>query len=85
MKTQVGIVGCGPAGLLLSQLLHINGIETVILERQTQDYVQTRVRAGILEQGSVDVLLSAGVGERLLREGMVHEGIELLSMAAGSG
>jgi p-hydroxybenzoate 3-monooxygenase len=77
MRTQVGIVGSGPAGLLLSQLLHLAGIETVILERRSRDYVEGRIRAGVLEQGTVAVLNEAGVGERLRREGLVHECIHL--------
>ncbi|MCH9672161.1 MAG: 4-hydroxybenzoate 3-monooxygenase [Gammaproteobacteria bacterium] len=77
MRTQVGIVGAGPAGLLLSQLLHQQGIETVILERQTRAYVEARIRAGVLEQGTVDLLTRNGVGERLASEGLVHEGVEL--------
>ena len=63
MRTQVGIVGAGPAGLLLSQLLHLQGIETVILERRSRAYVEGRIRAGVLEQGTVD-LLDAGAGRR---------------------
>jgi p-hydroxybenzoate 3-monooxygenase len=77
MRTQVGIVGSGPAGLLLSQLLHLRGIETVILERRSRAYVEGRIRAGVLEQGTVDTLTEAGIGERLRREGLVHEGIHL--------
>ena len=77
MRTQVGIVGAGPAGLLLSQLLHLQGIETVVLERRSRPYVEGRVRAGVLEQGTVDLLNAAGVGARLCRAGLVHEGIEL--------
>jgi p-hydroxybenzoate 3-monooxygenase len=77
MRTQVGIVGAGPAGLLLSQLLHLQGIETVVLERRSRTYVEGRVRAGVLEQGTVDLLDEAGVGERMRRLGLVHEGIEL--------
>jgi p-hydroxybenzoate 3-monooxygenase len=77
MRTQVGIVGAGPAGLLLSQLLHVAGIETVILERRSREYVEGRVRAGVLEQGTVDLLNQAQVGERMRRVGLVHEGIEL--------
>jgi p-hydroxybenzoate 3-monooxygenase len=77
MRTQVGIVGSGPAGLLLSQLLHLRGIESVILERRSRDYVEGRIRAGVLEQGTVAVLDEAGVGERMRREGLVHEGIRL--------
>lgn len=80
-RTQVGIVGCGPAGLLLSQLLHVNGIDSVILERKDRDYVEGRIRAGVLEQGTVDLLRAAGVAERLDREGLVHGGIEI----AGAG
>ena len=77
MRTQVGIVGAGPAGLLLSQLLHLGGIETVILERRSREYVEGRIRAGVLEQGTVDLLNEAQVGERMRRVGLVHEGIEL--------
>ncbi len=77
MRTQVGIVGAGPAGLLLSHLLHLQGIESVVLESRSRDYVEQRVRAGVLEQGSVDLLTDSGVGDRLRREGLVHHGIEL--------
>lgn len=72
---QVCIIGAGPAGLLLSQILHVNGIESVILERRDRQYVEGRIRAGVLEQGTVDMLHEAGVGERLAREGLVHGGI----------
>ncbi|MEV4808938.1 4-hydroxybenzoate 3-monooxygenase [Micromonospora avicenniae] len=77
MRTQVGIVGAGPAGLMLSHLLHLHGIESVVLECRSREYVEHRVRAGVLEQGSVDLLRRTGIGERLQREGMRHEGIEL--------
>jgi p-hydroxybenzoate 3-monooxygenase len=77
MRTQVGIVGSGPAGLLLAQLLHLQGVETVILERRSRDYVEGRIRAGVLEQGTVAVLNEAGVGERMRRESLAHEGIQL--------
>ena len=77
LRTQVGIVGAGPAGLLLSHLLHLEGIESVVVESRGRDYVEQRVRAGVLEQGTVDLLVQAGVGERLRREGLVHHGIEL--------
>ena len=77
MRTQVGIVGAGPAGLLLAHLLHREGIESVVLEDRSREYVEHRVRAGVLEQGSVDLLAAAGVGERLQREGLVHHGIWL--------
>jgi p-hydroxybenzoate 3-monooxygenase len=76
-QTQVGIVGAGPAGLLLSHLLHLQGIESVVLESRSREYVEQRVRAGVLEQGSVDVLTETGVGERLKREGLEHRGINL--------
>ncbi|TME25602.1 MAG: 4-hydroxybenzoate 3-monooxygenase [Chloroflexi bacterium] len=76
-ETQVGIVGAGPAGLMLSHLLHRLGIQSVVLETRSRDYVERRVRAGVLEQGSADLLTSAGVGERMMREGLSHDGINL--------
>jgi p-hydroxybenzoate 3-monooxygenase len=76
-RTQVGIVGAGPAGLLLSHLLHHAGVESVVLERRSREYVESRVRAGVLEQGAAELLRGAGVGERMDREGLVHEGINL--------
>jgi p-hydroxybenzoate 3-monooxygenase len=76
-RTQVGIVGAGPAGLVLGHLLHLQGIESVILEDRSREYVEGRVRAGVLEQGTVDLLVDMGVGERLQREGLVHHGVEL--------
>src|SRR5438874_13812542 len=75
--TQVGIIGAGPAGLLLSHLLYRQGIESVVLESRSRDYVERRVRAGVLEQGSADLLTSSGVGARMLREGLAHDGINL--------
>jgi p-hydroxybenzoate 3-monooxygenase len=77
MRTQVGIVGAGPAGLLLSHLLHLEGVESVVLEARSREYVEQRVRAGVLEQNTVDLLRETGVGERMHREGLVHHGIEL--------
>lgn len=77
MKTSVAIIGAGPSGLLLGQLLHKAGIDNVILERQSPDYVLGRIRAGVLEQGMVDLLREAGVGARMEREGLVHDGFEL--------
>lgn len=77
MRTQVGIVGAGPAGLLLSHLLHLEGIESIVLEARSREYVEERVRAGILEQGTVDLLNETGVGERMMRQGLLHHGIEL--------
>ena len=74
-RTQVGIVGAGPAGLMLGHLLHRAGIDSVILESRSRDYVVERVRAGVLEQGTVDLMHEAGVGDRLVKEGMRHEGI----------
>ena len=76
-RTQVGIVGAGPAGLVLSHLLHLQGIESVVVENRSRQYVEERVRAGVLEQGTVDLLTEMGVGERMKREGLVHYGIEL--------
>jgi len=77
MRTQVGIIGAGPAGLLLAHLLQRQGIESAVIENRARDYVEHRVRAGVLEQGSVDLLNDSGVGARLQREGLVHHGIEL--------
>lgn len=75
MKTQVCIIGGGPSGLLLSQLLHLKGIDTVLLERHTRDYVLSRIRAGVLEHGFADLMREAQCGERMDREGEIHEGI----------
>jgi p-hydroxybenzoate 3-monooxygenase len=77
IRTQVGVVGAGPAGLLLAHLLHLEGVESVVIETQSRKHVEERVRAGVLEQGTVDLLNAAGVGERMRREGLVHHGIEL--------
>ena len=74
MRVRVGIVGAGPAGLLLGQLLHLAGIESVIIENRSRAYCESRVRAGLIEQGSVDLLVASGVGERMRREGLVHDG-----------
>ena len=76
-RTQVGIVGGGPAGLLLSHLLHLHGIDSIVVEARSRAYVEDRVRAGVLEQGSVDILREAGLDTRLRREGLVHEGIQI--------
>lgn len=77
MRTQVAIIGSGPAGLLLGQLLHRRGVDSVILERSSQEHVLGRVRAGVLEQGTVDLLDEVGCGERMHREGLPHEGVEI--------
>jgi p-hydroxybenzoate 3-monooxygenase len=74
-RTQVGIVGAGPAGLMLAHLLHLEGIESVVLEDRGRGYVEARIRAGVLEQGTADLLVETGVGERMQREGEVHAGI----------
>ena len=76
-RTQVAVVGAGPAGLTLARLLEMEGIETVVLEDRSREYVEHRIRAGVLEQRTADLLVGAGVGERLQREGIVHHGIEL--------
>jgi p-hydroxybenzoate 3-monooxygenase len=83
LRTQVGIVGAGPAGLVLSHLLHLQGIESVVLENRSRQYVQERVRAGVLEQGTVDLLIDMGVGARMKKEGLVHYGIELRFQGRG--
>ena len=77
MKTQVAIVGAGPAGLLLSHLLHLEGIASIVIETRTREEIEATIRAGVLEQGTVDLLAQSGVGERMKREGFVHEGIYL--------
>jgi len=77
VRTQVGIVGAGPAGLVLSHLLYLQGIDSVVVENRSRQYSEQRVRAGVLEQGTVDLLTEMGVGERLKAEGLVHYGVEL--------
>jgi p-hydroxybenzoate 3-monooxygenase len=77
MRTQVGIIGAGPAGLLLGQLLHLQGIESIVLEDRSREYVERRVRAGVLEAGAAELLRESGVGERMDREGLFHGGIYL--------
>jgi p-hydroxybenzoate 3-monooxygenase len=76
-STQVGIVGAGPAGLFLSHLLHLAGIDSIVVEDRTRDYVEHRVRAGVLEQGTVDLMRDTGLSDRMDREGLVHRGIEI--------
>ncbi len=76
-ETNIGIIGAGPAGLLLSHLLRLENIDSVVLESRSREYVEQRVRAGVLEQGTVNLLCATGLGERLQREGQVHRGIEL--------
>jgi p-hydroxybenzoate 3-monooxygenase len=83
VRTQVAIVGAGPAGLLLAHLLARAGIESAVVEIRSREYVEHRIRAGVLEQGTVDLLVEAGVGERLRREGLVHHGMELRFGGAG--
>ncbi len=78
MRTQVAIIGAGPSGLLLGQLLHKSGIDAIILERQTGEYVLSRIRAGVLEQVCIDLMDEAGVGQRMHEEGLVHGGFDLL-------
>lgn len=77
MRTQVGIIGSGPAGLLLARLLHLQGIETVILERQSREHVEGRIRAGVLEQGTVAMMHEAQADERMNAEGIIHKGVSL--------
>jgi p-hydroxybenzoate 3-monooxygenase len=82
-RTQVGIVGAGPAGLILSHLLHLKGIDSVVLEVHSRKYIEERVRAGVLEQGTVELLTEMGVGDRLKREGLVHHGVEFRFQGQG--
>ena len=77
MRTQVGIVGAGPAGLMLSHLLHLRGIESVVIDLRTRDDIEETIKAGVLEQGTVDLMTATGVGDRLRRDGFVHHGINL--------
>ena len=77
MRTNVVIIGGGPSGLLLSRLLSINGIDNVVLEKQTQEHVIGRIRAGVLESGTIEMLKKAGVSDRLEKEGFNHDGIQL--------
>jgi p-hydroxybenzoate 3-monooxygenase len=77
MRTQVGIVGAGPAGLMLSHLLHLRGVESVVIDLRTRDDIEDTIKAGILEQGTVDLLRQTGVGDRMMRDGFVHHGINL--------
>ena len=79
-KTQIGIVGAGPAGLLLSKLLAIAGIETIVIDRQDRAYIEGRIRAGVIESGSVEAIREAGIGERMDREGLPHDGFDMLSL-----
>lgn len=77
MRTQIGIIGAGPAGLLLAHLLHLRGIDSVVLETRSRKEIEATIRAGVLEQGTVDLLEQSGVGERMRREGLRHEGVIL--------
>ncbi|MGC2712308.1 MAG: 4-hydroxybenzoate 3-monooxygenase [Pseudolabrys sp.] len=77
MRTQVGIVGAGPAGLMLSRLLHLQGIESIVIENRSRDYIENRIRAGLIEHWAADLLSDVGVGDRLQREGMLHWGINV--------
>jgi p-hydroxybenzoate 3-monooxygenase len=77
MRTKVGIIGAGPAGLLLSHLLHLQGIDSIILESRSREEIEGTIRAGVLEQGTVDLLNATGVGARMMKEGHIHHGIEL--------
>ena len=76
-RTQVGIIGAGPAGLLLSHLLHLEGIDSVVIESRSRQEIEATIRAGVLEQGTVDLLAQSGVGSRMQREGFLHKGIYL--------
>ena len=77
MRTQVGIVGAGPAGLMLSHLLHLRGIESVVIDKRSREEIEETIKAGVLEQGTVDLMTQTGLGDRMKREGVEHHGIEL--------
>ena len=77
MRTQIGIIGAGPAGLMLARLLHLQGIESIIIENRTRDYIENRIRAGLIEHWAADLLADVGVGSRMQREGMLHWGINI--------
>jgi p-hydroxybenzoate 3-monooxygenase len=77
MRTQVGIIGAGPAGLMLARLLHLQGIESIIIENRSRDYIENRIRAGLIEHWAADLLIDVGVGERMKAEGMLHWGINI--------
>ena len=77
MRTQVGIVGAGPAGLMLSHLLHLRGIESVVIDTRTRADIEETIKAGVLEQGTTDLMKQTGVGDRMMRDGFVHHGINL--------
>ena len=77
MRTQVGIIGAGPAGLMLARLLCLQGIESIIIESRSQDHIFSRIRAGLIEHWAADLLTDVGVGERMAREGMLHWGIKI--------
>ena len=81
MRTQVAVIGAGPSGLLLGQLLHRHGIANIIVEQRSGEYVPGRIRAGVIEQGAADLLDRAGVGAHLHREGLVNHGVEIRFMA----
>src|SRR5512144_1813587 len=77
MRTKVGIIGGGPSGLLLSQLLHVRGIDSIVLEKHSRDYVLARIRAGVLEHGFAELMREAQCGERMDREGEIHKGFHI--------
>lgn len=83
IRTQVGIVGAGPAGLVLAHLLHLRGIESIVIETRTRQYCEQRVRAGVLEQGTVDLLTEMGLGDRMKRDGLIHDGVEVRFKGCG--
>ena len=85
MRTQVGIIGAGPAGLFLALLLARDGIDCIVLEARSRDYVEGRVRAGVLEQGTVDLMHELGVAERLMRESMIDRNLDIRFIALSPG
>ena len=85
MRTQVGIIGAGPAGLMLARLLRMQGIESIVIENRSRDYIENRIRAGLIEHWAADLLVDVGAGARMQRESMLHWGINIGINGEGPG